>query len=183
MKNPNTTGTISDRTESCDEQCYKLPNEARGVEQLELLTDKLLLGYISEGAFYLVDLGQSADNDSRLQIALEIRIPGAHIGQFSVDRQMNTLTLATTNGNTFLYNLPLALKNEQQLANKKIRMGVEKDLVHNYLQKVNAVNFAEETMLSAGPSIGGQSFGGSVGLQSQSIAAGIDRPIQISIED
>ena len=37
---------------------YKLPNEARGVEQIPFLTDKLLLGYLSEGIFYLVDLGQ-----------------------------------------------------------------------------------------------------------------------------
>ena len=40
-----------------DELCFRLPNEARGVDQMELLADKLLLGYLSEGAFYLVDLG------------------------------------------------------------------------------------------------------------------------------
>ena len=66
-------------TDATDMHCYRLPNEARGIEQIELLTDKLLLGYISEGAFYLVDLGQ-ATNNNNLQIALEIRIPGAHIG-------------------------------------------------------------------------------------------------------
>jgi hypothetical protein len=37
---------------------YKLPNEARGVQQLAFLTDRLLLAYISEGIFYVVDLGQ-----------------------------------------------------------------------------------------------------------------------------
>jgi len=37
---------------------YKLPSEARGIEQVAFLTDKLLLGYLSEGIFYLVDLGQ-----------------------------------------------------------------------------------------------------------------------------
>lgn len=36
---------------------YQLPNEARGVEQIAFLTDKLLLGYISEGIFNLVDIG------------------------------------------------------------------------------------------------------------------------------
>ena len=41
-----------------DFMMYSLPNEARGIEQLTFLTDRLLLGYISEGVFYLVDLGQ-----------------------------------------------------------------------------------------------------------------------------
>ena len=34
----------------------RLPNGARGIEQIAFLTDKLLLGYLSEGIFYLVDL-------------------------------------------------------------------------------------------------------------------------------
>jgi hypothetical protein len=44
-------------TATQDEQIYRLPNEGKGVEQLLLLSDKLLLAYISEGVFYLVDLG------------------------------------------------------------------------------------------------------------------------------
>jgi len=36
---------------------YQLPNEARGVDQVGFLTDKLLLAYISEGIFNLVDIG------------------------------------------------------------------------------------------------------------------------------
>ena len=62
--------------------------------------------------------------------------------------------LVTTNGNTFLYNLPMALKNEQTLANQRIKMGVEKSVVYKFLQKANNVNFADETMLSVGMSIG-----------------------------
>ena len=62
--------------------------------------------------------------------------------------------LVTTNGNTFIYNLPMALKNEQTLSNQRIKMGVEKSIVYNYLQKANNVNFADETMLSVGMSIG-----------------------------
>ena len=127
----------------------------------------------------MVDLGQA--NSSRLKIALEIRIPGAHIGQFSVDRPMNTLALATTTGNTFLYNLPLALKNEQSLASQKIKMGVEKDIVHTYLHKVNAANLADQTSHKVEQSVDAQS----IGLQSLSNydGTGFGRPIQISIED
>ena len=43
--------------DAIDFNLYKLPNEARGIEQISFLTDRLLLGYISEGIFYLVDLG------------------------------------------------------------------------------------------------------------------------------
>ena len=88
---------------------YKLPCEARGIEQISFLTDKLLIGYISEGFFYLVDLGQ-ANSNSRLQVALEIRLPeGAQIKRFSVDHPMNALAMTATNGRVFLYNLPTAI--------------------------------------------------------------------------
>lgn len=100
---------------------YRLPNEARGVEQISFLTDKLLLGYLSEGIFYLVDLGQmlSQPGSPKLQIALEIRLPGALIKRFSVDHPMNALALTATNGNVFLYNLPVAIQNEQNLIKKR----------------------------------------------------------------
>ena len=83
---------------------YKLPKEARGIEQLAFLTDKLLLGYISEGIFYLVDLGQQSQ--AKLQVALEIRLPAALIKRFAVDNRMNALSLCSSGGQVFLYNLP-----------------------------------------------------------------------------
>ena len=59
----------------------------------------------------MVDLGQQGQAN-KLQITLEVRIPGALIKRFSVDHPMNALALAATNGNVFLYNLPAAIKNE-----------------------------------------------------------------------
>jgi len=90
---------------------YKLPREARGIEQLCFLADRLLLGYLSEGIFHLVDLGQQAP-DNKLQIALEIRVPGSLIKRFAVDAQMNALALVASNGHVLLYNLPAAIQND-----------------------------------------------------------------------
>ena len=99
--------TAAEGQESGEMTVYKLPNEARGIEQVSFLTDKLLVGYLSEGIFNLVDLGQQSKN--RLQLALQIRIPGALIKRFAVDHPMNALALTSTNGNVFLYNLPAAI--------------------------------------------------------------------------
>lgn len=96
-----------------EEQYFKLPNEARGIDQISLLSDKLLLAYLSEGNFYLVDLGQRVDE--KMQIALEIRIPGQQIKRFAVDRNMNNLVLVTSGGKTHMYHLPTALTNEKLL--------------------------------------------------------------------
>ena len=48
----------------------------------------------------------------KLQLALEIRIPAAQIKRFTVDQPMNALALTASNGNVFLYNLPMAIQNE-----------------------------------------------------------------------
>lgn len=94
-----------------DYQLYRLPNNARGVDQLAFLTDKLLLGYISEGIFCLLDLGQLQNQTecTKLQLALQIRLPNALIKRFAIDHPMNALALTATNGNVFLYNLPVAI--------------------------------------------------------------------------
>ena len=50
---------------------------------------------------------------------------------------MNALALCATNGNVLLYNLPTAIKNDQNLAKKRTQMGIEKELVYTYLEKVD----------------------------------------------
>ena len=47
---------------------------------------------------------------------------------------MNTLAIGTINGNVYLYDLPKALENERIIAKKKIQMGVEEDLVIEFLE-------------------------------------------------
>lgn len=55
-----------------------------------------------------------------MQVSLEIRLPGgALIKRFAVDQPMNALALTATNGNVFLYNLPIAIQNEQNLVKKR----------------------------------------------------------------
>ena len=50
---------------------------------------------------------------------------------------MNALALTATNGNVFLYNLPAAILNDQNLARKRQQMGLEKELVYTYLVAVH----------------------------------------------
>jgi len=48
-------------------------------------------------------------------VKLNIRIPNESIKNFDVDYNMNTVILATSNGNAYLYDLPKALENERIL--------------------------------------------------------------------
>lgn len=77
LKEDNSASMKEPFGDEATEKYYQLPNEARGVEQLKLLRDKYLLAYLSEGIFYLVDLDQKTQNEYKLKIALEIRVPGA----------------------------------------------------------------------------------------------------------
>lgn len=58
IRDQTASGVRTTSSSSSDFTFFKLPNEARGIEQLAFLTDRLLLGYLSEGIFYLVDFGQ-----------------------------------------------------------------------------------------------------------------------------
>jgi hypothetical protein len=64
---------------------FKLPNEAKGVNQIQLLKDKCLLAYLSDGTFYLVDLNADNRSKPKVEVSLEIRIPGQKISKFEVD--------------------------------------------------------------------------------------------------
>jgi hypothetical protein len=75
-----------------------------------LLQDKLLLAFLSEGSFFLVDLGQAPSDE--LEISLEIRLPAQQIKRITIDPAMMTLVLSTSSGKILLYHLPTALKNE-----------------------------------------------------------------------
>ena len=82
---------------------------------MQLLRDKNLLAMISEGYFYILDLSNASDQDSKVFVKLNIRIPNESIKNFDVDYNMNTVILATSNGNAYLYDLPKALENERIL--------------------------------------------------------------------
>lgn len=101
-----------------------------------LLRDKNLLAFISEGYFYIVDLS-TKHVFGRIQVKINIRIPNETIKNFDVDFNMNTLLLATSNGNVYIYDLPKAFENERIIVKKKIEMGVEKELVTSYLDKIS----------------------------------------------
>jgi hypothetical protein len=47
----------SGKTFTDNDRIYRLPDGATGVDQISLLSDPLLLAFISGGTFYLVDLG------------------------------------------------------------------------------------------------------------------------------
>lgn len=68
---------------------------------------------------------------------INIRIPNETIKNFDVDPGMNTLAIGTTNGNMYLYDLPKALENERIIAKKKIQMGVEEELVVEFLERAS----------------------------------------------
>ena len=68
-------------------------------------------------------------------------MPGALIKRFSVDHPMNALALTATNGNVFLYNLPVAIQNEQNLIKKRRQMGItELDVLYTYLVAVDPMS-------------------------------------------
>lgn len=71
-------------------------------------------------------------------MALEIRVPGAAIKRFAIDKPMNALILSASNGTVLMYNLPAAIQNAQALAKSQLQMGVERDLVYTHLEKVEA---------------------------------------------
>ena len=50
---------------------------------------------------------------------------------------MNALALTASNGNVFLYNLPMAIQNEQNLVKKRQSMGIEKELLYIHLTPVD----------------------------------------------
>ena len=80
---------------------------------MQLLRDKNLLALISEGYFYILDLSDSSEQESKVFVKLNIRIPNESIKNFDIDYNMNTVILATSNGNAYLYDLPRALENER----------------------------------------------------------------------
>lgn len=100
---------------------------------MQLLRDKSLLAFISEGYFYIVDVS-SQQIDGRIRGKINIRIPNESIKNFDIDFNMNTLLLATSNGNVYIYDLPKAYENERVISKKKIQMGVEEDLIVTFLR-------------------------------------------------
>lgn len=64
-------------------------------------------------------------------------MPKESIKKFQVDIHMNLVTLITSGGNAYLYDLPKAFENERLIAKNKIDMGLEKSLVYTYLTKAN----------------------------------------------
>jgi hypothetical protein len=83
------------------------------------LRDKNLIAFISEGYFYIADLGSVSETGKAL-IKLNLRIPNEAIKTFDVDYNMNTVLLSTSTGNVYLYDLPKALENERIISKKKI---------------------------------------------------------------
>ena len=122
---------------------YRLPNNARGVEQIQLLRDKYLLAYISEGIFYLVDINPE-NRTQKIKISLELRVPGHKITRFDVDNNMRIVALATAGGNLLMYDLAKALENETLISKKKLQMGVEDELVYTYLKQAVPEEFDRE---------------------------------------
>ena len=111
---------------------------------MQLLRDKNLLAFLSEGYLYICDLSSMKTQSGKIQCKLNIRIPNERINVFDIDFNMNTLLISTINGHLYVYDLPKALENERVLAKKKIQMGVEDDLVYTYLEPVNNLEGIEE---------------------------------------
>eukprot|EP00347_Sterkiella_histriomuscorum_P023854 403333155 len=138
------------------EYYFKLPAGCRGIEKLQLLRDKNLLSFISEGYFYLVDLSTQFLNPGSggVQVKLHIRIPNESIKNFEIDQNMNILVLLTSNGQAYLYDLPVALENERVIQKKKIDMGLEQEVVYTYLERatddqiMNQKNFDQSQLKS-----------------------------------
>jgi hypothetical protein len=95
-----------------------LPTGCRGVDRLAMLRDQNLMGLLSEGYFYLLDISfaTTADHPRPIVMKLNIRIPHEQIKTFDIDQNMSTLVLGTNAGNVYIYDLPKALENERLLA-------------------------------------------------------------------
>lgn len=106
------------------------------------MRDKNLLAFISEGYFYIVDLSTRSDNN-KIKVKINIRIPNESIKTFDIDYNMTTVLLGTNNGNIYMYDLPKALENERILNSRRLKMGVEEELVYTYLEKVDEDTFLE----------------------------------------
>lgn len=72
-----------------EQRHFRLPPGCRGVEKLELLRDDHLVGVLSEGYFYLVDIGE------QVKAKLVIRIPNEQVTTFAIDEAMSQLVLGT----------------------------------------------------------------------------------------
>ena len=125
------------------EEYFKLPPGCRGIDQLQLLRDKNLLAFLSEGYFYIVDLSTTSTCNGKIQTKLNIRVPNEKLSVFDIDFNMNSLLMGSTNGHVYLYDLPKALENERILNKKKLEMGVEDYLVYTYLESVKCLDFLE----------------------------------------
>lgn len=71
---------------------------------------------------------------------LNIRIPNESIKNFDIDYNMTTVILSTNCGKIYLYGIPKAFENETILSKKKIELGVDKKLVHTYLERITNIN-------------------------------------------
>ncbi len=101
-----------------------------------------MIAFISEGYFYIADLGSVSETGKAL-IKLNLRIPNEVVKTFDVDYNMNTVLLATLSGNVYLYDLPKALQNERILSKKKIQMGVDQDSVYDFLEVLQKEDILE----------------------------------------
>ena len=103
---------------------------------MKLLRDKNLLAFISEGYFYLVDLSSREQYENlKIKVKINIRIPNESVKNFDIDSNMNTVLLATGNGNLYMYDLPKALENERVINKKRLDMGVEENLVFTFMER------------------------------------------------
>lgn len=98
------------------------------------LRDQNLIAFIAEGYFYLIDISEANEENSKLLVTLNIRIPNEQITTFDIDFNMHTLIMGTTGGNVYVYDLPKALENERILRRSKLSLGVEEELVYTYLE-------------------------------------------------
>ena len=108
---------------------------------MSLLRDQNLLGFLSEGYFYLIDFSYASDcsNEARQRpiVKINIRIPHEQIKTFDIDVNMTSVVLGTNSGNVYVYDLPKALENERVLNKKRIEMGVEEELVYTYFERAH----------------------------------------------
>ena len=87
--------------------------------------------------FYIVDLSCKNEDES-LKVKLNIRIPNESIKNFDVDFNMATIILTTNCGKSYIFDLPKALENEKILSKRKVELGVERNLVYTFLEKVES---------------------------------------------
>jgi hypothetical protein len=92
---------------------YGLPEGCLGIDQIGLLQDSLLLGFIAQGRFYLVDLSKESEN---LKVQCCIGLNAYPIIQFTVDGSMQKLIL--TADKCYLYDLCKTIENFRASAEK-----------------------------------------------------------------